>query len=205
MHQYPPDTGNREFLDVLMRLANLAEYREGNNQTHLDRIRRYCRVIALSLDLSPLEVDAISIASQLHDIGKVAIPDKIVRKSENLNPDEWEIIKSHTTIGASLLRGSPSVLIQTGELVALSHHERWDGSGYPKGLEKDDIPISGRICAVADVFDALTSNRPYKDKIPLEEARSLIKDGGGDLFDPQIVKAFDENFDEIFKIRRTAK
>lgn len=201
MYNFLPSPNTKDYLDAVFRVAQIAEYREGNNQQHLERISKYCHALAEGLDLPAQEVDIISAASQLHDVGKISVPDRMINKAENLNPDEWEIIKSHTTIGASLLKGSPSRIIQRGEVIALSHHERWNGSGYPRGLEGEAIPISARIVAVADVFDALTTRRPYKDEISPTEAKALIMDHRGDLFDPKIVDVFDKRFSEIKGIR----
>lgn len=202
MINYLPEPTNKDFLDLILRFARLAEYREGDNTHHLSRIQRYCRILASSYGLSPKETEIIAIASHLHDLGKIRIPKGMVHKADNLNPDEWEIIKSHTTIGANLLKGSSSAIIQAAEIIALTHHERWDGSGYPQGLKEDEIPVSGRICAIADVFDALTTRRSYKDEITPEEASKLVQDYSGELFDPSMVKIFVEKFDEIKKIRK---
>ncbi|MDH3942927.1 MAG: HD domain-containing protein [Anaerolineae bacterium] len=201
MYNYLPDPNTKEFLDAVLRLAHLAEYREGNNQRHLERVSKYCHLLGEGIDLPAQEVDVIAAASQLHDIGKISIPDRMLNKAENLNPDEWEIIKSHTTIGASLLHGTPSRIMQQGEIIALGHHERWNGSGYPKGHTEEDIPVSARIVAIADVFDALTTKRPYKDEISAEEAKALILDYRGELFDPKIVDIFEKRFSEIKRIR----
>ena len=201
MVAYIPEANNKDYLDLLLRLAKLAEYREGDNTHHFTRIRRYCRVLASSHGLSPQETEIIAVASQLHDLGKIRIPDNMMDKKENLSMDEWEIIKSHTVIGSNLLKGSTSRILQTAEVIALTHHERWDGSGYPRGLKGDEIPVSGRICALADVFDALTTKRVYKDEITTDEAGRLIKDYSGELFDPKMVIIFGKEFKEIKKIR----
>ena len=198
------EIANKELLDVVRRMALMAEYREGNTSTasHLDRIRGYCEVIGQGLGLSSEETEIVAYASQLHDIGLAAIPDAILSKPGDLTPYEWDLMKRHPVIGAEILQGSLSVVLQVGETIALSHHERWDGSGYPGGLSGEAIPLSGRICALADVFDALTSKRSYKREVPVEEAYTLIRDTSGVLFDPQIVNAFSERFDEILEIRK---
>ncbi len=202
MSKYATEVLNREVLDVVRRMSALAEYREPGIKNHLERIRGYCMVIARGLDLSVQEVEVIANASQLHDIGEIGIPDAILTKAGKLSPYEWEVVKRHPVIGAEILRGSPSTLLQAGEIIALSHHERWDGSGYPYGLKGEDIPLSGRICALADIFDALTTKRPYKDEVSVEEAYDLILESSGVLFDPQLVTVFKDHFDEFLVIRQ---
>ncbi len=202
MSKYATEILNREVLDVVRRMSALAEYREPGIKNHLERIRGYCMVVARGLDLSVQEVEVIANASQLHDIGEIGIPDAILTKAGKLSPYEWEVVKRHPVIGAEILRGSPSTLLQAGEIIALSHHERWDGSGYPYGLKGEDIPLSGRICAMADIFDALTTKRPYKDEVSVEEAYDLILESSGVLFDPQLVTVFKDHFDEFLVIRQ---
>ncbi len=202
MSKYATEVLNREVLDVVRRMSALAEYREPGIKNHLERIRGYCMVVARGLDLSVQEVEVIANASQLHDIGEIGIPDAILTKAGKLSPYEWEVVKRHPVIGAEILRGSPSTLLQAGEIIALSHHERWDGSGYPYRLKGEDIPLSGRICAMADIFDALTTKRPYKDEVSVEEAYDLILESSGVLFDPQLVTVFKDNFDELLVIRQ---
>ena len=195
---------NKEMLDVVRRLALMAEYREGNTSTinHLERIRGYCQVMGRGLGLSSDEVEIVAYASQLHDIGLVAIPNTVLSKAGELSSYEWDLMKRHPAIGAEILQGSLSVVLQVGETIALSHHERWDGSGYPGGLSGEAIPLSGRMCALADVFDALTTKRAYKREVPVEEALTLVEDTRGVLFDPHIVDVFVERFDEILEIRK---
>ena len=202
MSKYATEVLNREVLDVVRRMSALAEYREPGIKNHLERIRGYCMVVARGLDLSVQEVEVIANASQLHDIGEIGIPDAILTKAGKLSPYEWEVVKRHPVIGAEILRGSPSTLLQAGEIIALSHHERWDGSGYPYGLKGEDIPLSGRICAMADIFDALTTKRPYKDEVSVEEAYDLILESSGVLFDPQLVTVLKDHFDEFLVIRQ---
>ena len=202
MSKYATEVLNREVLDVVRRMSALAEYREPGIKNHLERIRGYCMVVARGLDLSVQEVEVIANASQLHDIGEIGIPDAILTKAGKLSPYEWEVVKRHPVIGAEILRGSPSTLLQAGEIIALSHHERWDGSGYPYRLKGEDIPLSGRICAMADIFDALTTKRPYKDEVSVEEAYDLILESSGVLFDPQLLTVFKDHFDEFLVIRQ---
>ncbi len=197
-----PTTINKEALDLARRMALMAQFREAGIENHLERMRGYCYVIAHGLGLSTPEVELIASASQLHDVGYVGVPDAVLAKSGQLTAYEFEQIKRHPTIGAELLSGSPSPVLQVGELIALTHHERWDGSGYPRALQGKDIPLGGRICAVADVFDALTTRRSYKEEIPVQEALQLLVDASGQLFDPQLVKIFHDSFSEILRVRQ---
>jgi putative two-component system response regulator len=147
--------------------------------------------------------ELLLLAAPMHDIGKVATPDNILLKPGKLTPEEWEIMKQHTTAGFEILRDSDSKLLQKGAEIALTHHEKWDGSGYPRGLSGDSIPISGRICALADVFDALTSVRPYKPAWPIEQAIVHVHQGSGTHFDPAVAKAFERALPEIREVRET--
>jgi putative two-component system response regulator len=202
MTVYTPDLINQELLDAIRRMAHLAEYRKPNILSHLERIRGYCEVIASGLGLPLIEVQMIACASQLHDIGEVELPESVSNRNGQLTPYEWELIKRHPVIGADLLRGSGSPVLQMGEQIALSHHERWDGSGYPHGLKEDEIPLGGRICALADVFDALTTRRPYKAELPVESALLLVQETSGQFFEPQLVDVFSDHFVEILDIRK---
>jgi putative two-component system response regulator len=139
----------------------------------------------------------------MHDVGKLGIPDRVLLKPGKLDVDEWEIMKQHTVIGAQLLANSQSPVLQMGELIALTHHERWDGSGYPNQLAGEDIPLVGRICAVADVFDALSSKRCYKDPWPLQDTLQEIRSLAGIQFDPRLIEVFDEFLPAILDIQRT--
>jgi putative two-component system response regulator len=189
-------------LDTIRRLVLAAEYKDRDTGTHIERIGRYCEVLARGLQLAPRAVEVIRYASPMHDVGKLGIPDAILLKPGQLDPDEWKVMKQHTTMGARILRGSPSQVLQTGEVIALSHHERWDGSGYPKALQSEEIPAEGRICAVADVFDALTSNRHYRDALPNKAVYDMIESQQGRHFDPKVVNAFFDNLEEIEAIQR---
>jgi putative two-component system response regulator len=197
------DSSQKELLDAVWRMANIAEYREGSNVNHLERIRGYCLVLARGMGCSNKEAQIISTASQLHDIGKVGLPESLLLKTDGLKPFEMELIQKHTIVGSEILKGSPSPILQMGECITLTHHERWDGSGYPNGLKGDEIPLAGRICALADVFDALTTPRTYKAEVSVEEALRLIKKASRTLFDPQVVKTFEDEFNEITKIRKS--
>jgi cyclic di-GMP phosphodiesterase len=189
-------------LDTIHRLAVAAEYKDEDTATHIRRMSHYCAILARGLNLPPGEVELILNASIMHDVGKIGIPDAILLKPGKLTEKEFEIMKQHTIIGARILSGSPSELLQAGEVIALSHHEKWDGSGYPNGLVGENIPLWGRICAVADVFDALTSKRPYKEALPNEKVYEILREGRGMHFDPSIVDVFFERLDEVMMIQK---
>jgi response regulator RpfG family c-di-GMP phosphodiesterase len=178
------------------------ELRVGKTKNHLERIQGYSRVIAYGLGLASQEAEVVYHASQLHDVGLVGVPEDLLNKKGELAAFEFEYVKRHPDIGGDLLSGSPSLIIQVGEVIARTHHERWDGSGYPKGLKGEDIPLSGRICAIADVFDALTTERTYKKEIPVGDALELIQGAGSTLFDPQLVVVFADHFDELVAVRQ---
>ncbi len=153
--------------------------------------------------MSDHECDVLLNSSPMHDIGKIGIPDRILLKPGKLDDEEFEIMKTHTTIGAELLSGSKSELMQVAEVIALSHHEKWDGSGYPAGLRGEDIPLAGRICALCDVFDALTSDRPYKMAWPVEKAVAHIQQQSGKHFDPRLVEAFATIWPRMWGMKNT--
>jgi putative two-component system response regulator len=177
-------------LEILDRLALAAEYRDDATQEHARRIGRVSALIAPLLDWPGRDVELIRRAAPLHDIGKIGIPDGILLKPGRLRAEEFERVKAHTTIGAEILSGSTSAVLRLAERIAISHHERWDGRGYPRGLAGEEIPLAGRIVAVADVFDALTHARPYKQPWPIERAVAEVLSQSGRQFDPRIVEAF---------------
>ena len=152
------------------------EWRDAETGVHIERMGRLCERLAREVGLSVVEAELLRHASALHDVGKVGIPDVILLKPGKLDPAEWAQMQTHTTIGASILSGSKSALVQMAEQIARSHHERWDGSGYPDGLQGEEIPLAARICAVCDVFDALLSPRPYKDAWPLADVIARARD-----------------------------
>jgi response regulator RpfG family c-di-GMP phosphodiesterase len=180
----------RARLEILDRLALAAEYRDDATQEHARRIGRTSGLLAPLLDRTGREVELIRRAAPLHDIGKIGIPDGILLKPARLRSEEFDRIKAHTTIGAEILSGSASAVLRLAERIAISHHERWDGRGYPRGLAGEDIPLAGRIVAVADVFDALTHARPYKEPWPIERAVAEILAQAGRQFDPRVVEVF---------------
>jgi putative two-component system response regulator len=177
-------------LEALERLAILGEFRDTDTGEHTARVGDMCAEIAHLLGQDPAWSERLRSAARLHDIGKVAIPDSILLKPGPLTPAEFEVMKTHTTLGARILSGSTSPLVQLAEEVALNHHERWDGLGYPNQIGATDVPLSGRICAVADVFDALTSERVYKKAWAVDDAVRYIARAAGTQFDPTVVDAF---------------
>ncbi|MFO7807892.1 HD domain-containing phosphohydrolase [Guyparkeria sp.] len=189
-------------LQVVQRLGRAAEYRDEDTGQHIMRMSRISARLATEIGWSDRQVELMLHASPMHDIGKIGIPDAILRKPGRLTAEEWHTMKTHTTIGAELLAGDESDLMTLAREIALSHHEKWDGSGYPNRLGSEDIPLSGRICGLADVFDALTSERPYKKPWPVEKAIDLIREARGKHFDPLIVDAFLDVIDDIEQIRQ---
>ena len=183
--------------ETLLRLAKAGEYRDEGTGNHVLRIARYCRIIAEGLNLSAEECADIELAAPMHDIGKVGIPDCILLKPGKLDPREIEIMRRHSMIGYDILKNSPSHYLQLGATIARSHHERFDGSGYPEGLRGEQIPFSARIVAVTDVFDALTTDRPYKRAWTFEKAIDYIGKSSGSHFDPVCVDAFLCRPDEV--------
>jgi putative two-component system response regulator len=188
-------------LDTITRLVLAAEYKDEDTATHIRRMSHYAALLARRAQLPESEVDTMLLTSSMHDVGKIGIPDAILLKPGKFDRDEFDIMKQHTTLGAKMLNGSPSRLLQAGKVIALSHHEKWDGSGYPHGLAGKEIPLWGRICAVADVFDALTSARPYKQAFSIEKARNILLEGRGSHFEAKLVDLFLENFDEVAAIQ----
>ncbi|PKU25038.1 two-component system response regulator [Telmatospirillum siberiense] len=183
--------------EALLFLARSAEHRDPETGNHLARMSSYSRLISVALGLPPEQTMMIESASPLHDVGKVAIPDSILRKPGKLTPEEWSVMQGHAQHGGAILSGSKSPLLQLACEIALTHHEKFDGSGYPRGLQGMDIPLAGRIVAVADVFDALTTVRPYKPAWSFEEACSYLSDNQGTHFDSACVEAFMSASDEI--------
>jgi putative two-component system response regulator len=179
-------------LEALVRLAIAAEYRDDQTGGHIQRVGRTSEAIAEELGLDTYTVDLIRNAAPLHDVGKIGVSDRILLKPGPLTDEERESMKAHVRIGASILSNSTSPLLRMAEQIALTHHEWWDGNGYPKRLQGDEIPLSGRIVALADVFDALTQDRPYKAAVGLHEALAEIRSLSGRQFDPQVVAAFEE-------------
>lgn len=192
-------------LEVIYRLAKAAEFRDIFTGYHIQRVSFYSTKIAEHLGLNKEEIELIKYSSPLHDIGKLKIPDSILLKPGPLTKEEWEIMKTHTIIGAKILEGSKIKYLKAAEKIALLHHEKWDGTGYPFGLKGKKIPLLARIVSLADVFDALTSDRPYRKAFSIEEAFEIIKNESGKHFDPELVELFLKIKDEIIEIKTLFK
>lgn len=187
-------------LDTIFRLGMAAEYRDKETGNHIRRMSHYSAIIADRMGMPADRVEIIRLASPMHDIGKVGIPDGILLKPGRLTPEERVIMESHTTIGAAILKDSDIPLMQLSLKIALSHHEKWDGTGYPERIRGEDIPIEGRIVALADVFDALSNKRVYKSAMSIEETMGIIRDGSGTHFDPAVIEAFEKGMDGVMAI-----
>jgi putative two-component system response regulator len=188
-------------LEMVLRLGRAAEYRDNETGLHIIRMSQYCALLAKSLGWNDTDCDLMLHASPMHDVGKIGIPDAILLKQGKLDAHEWRIMQTHVAIGAAILQDGDSDLLQLARLIAQSHHEKWDGSGYPDGLAGAAIPQAGRIVALADVFDALTSARPYKPAWPLADAIAFIEHQAGIHFDPQVVEHFQRSLPQILAIR----
>jgi two-component system, response regulator RpfG len=188
-------------VETLYRLAKAGEFRDLTTGNHVLRMAQFCRVIAEALRLTDEECDVIELAAPMHDIGKIGIPDQILAKPDTLMPDERQIMKQHAAIGYEILKDSPSKYLRMGAVIALAHHERFDGTGYPRGLHAEDIPLPARIVSVADVFDALTTVRPYKSAWSVAETVKHLEEQKGFHFDPRCVEAFMSQIDQVLAIR----
>jgi response regulator RpfG family c-di-GMP phosphodiesterase len=177
--------------DALRRLAMAAEYRDDNTREHTERVGDLAARLARHLSCDDRTVLLVRQAAPLHDLGKIAIPDNVLLKPGPLTSEEFEVVKTHALLGARVLAGSDSDLLATAEVIARTHHERWDGSGYPDGLAGEAIPLEGRVVHLADVFDVLVHERPYKESWTVEAAAEEIRRGAGTQFDPQVVQAFE--------------
>jgi hypothetical protein len=183
--------------EIVHRLARVVEFRDSDTGGHVERMSRYSVLIAQELGWSPEHCHELRLAAALHDVGKVAVPDGILLKPGRLTAEERQIMQRHCRAGFDMLTGSDSTLLNLGAEIALTHHERYDGAGYPSGLRGEDIPLEGRIVAVADVFDALTSARVYKEAIAIPDAVQIIADGCATQFDPAVVNAFLRQIDRV--------
>lgn len=188
-------------LQVVRRLGRAAEYRDNETGLHIIRMSYISVIIGRAASMSEEDLDLLLNASPMHDIGKIGVPDQILLKPGKFEPEEWEIMKTHAQIGADILSGDDSPMMAMAREIALTHHEKWDGSGYPNGLKGESIPLVGRISAIADVFDALTSARPYKKAWEVDAAVDYIKEQSGKHFDPQLIEYFIENLSEIVSIK----
>ncbi|RZB30640.1 MAG: putative two-component system response regulator [Desulfobacteraceae bacterium Eth-SRB1] len=189
------------YIDTVNRLVIAAEYKDEDTGSHIVRISRYSALLAEKLGLPARKVQDILYAAPMHDVGKIGIPDNILMKPGKLTKEEFDFMKTHTTIGAKILANSKSAILQVATQIALSHHEKWNGKGYPQGLSGDVIPLAARIVGLVDTFDALTSKRPYKESYPVEVALEIIRKERGRHFDPDMTDVFLENIDEILKIK----
>jgi putative two-component system response regulator len=192
-------------LETIFRLARAAEYKDEDTGNHIISMSRISAYLAERLGLNSVVVERILYASPMHDIGKIGIPDRILTKNGPLNDEEWAIMRMHTIFGGQILEGSDIGFLRLGEVIALTHHEKWDGSGYPRGLVGAKIPMAGRIVAVADVFDALMSKRPYKPPLTMEQTVDIIRAGRGTHFDPEVVDIFMASLAEVNKFWQTAQ
>ncbi len=188
-------------IDTIRRLVLAAELKDPDTASHILRISRYSVVLAKALHMSPGEIEVLGHAVTMHDVGKIGIPDAILFKRGALDEEEKKVMESHTLIGSRILADSPSELMQRGEVVALTHHERWDGTGYPRRLRGEEIPLPGRICAVVDVFDAMTTNRPYRPAFSPEAACDLMLQGRGAQFDARLLDLFLDRWAEVLEVR----
>jgi two-component system response regulator RpfG len=188
--------------DTISRLARAGEFRDLETGNHIYRIARYSRLIAERLGLSAQQCELIEVASPMHDLGKIGIPDHILLKPGRLTDAEWQIMRQHSEIGHQILSGSDSKYMRTGATIALHHHEKFDGSGYPHGLKGEEIPIEARIVAVADVFDAVTTIRPYKTAWSFDDALSYLTSNSGKHFDPECVRIFKSELAAVNDIRK---
>lgn len=193
-------TINDTRLKIIQRLGRAAEYKDDNTGMHVIRMSHYSRVLGLAAGMSETMADMLLDASPMHDIGKIGIPDRILQKTEALNDEEWKIMHTHTQMGTTIIGDDDSELLKMARQVAASHHECWDGSGYPLGLNGEDIPLVGRIVAIADVFDALTSKRPYKEAWTVEDSIAHLQNQSGKQFDPKLVPLFIENLEKILRL-----
>ncbi|MFB9886387.1 HD-GYP domain-containing protein [Balneatrix alpica] len=192
----------RTRLEIVRCLGAAAEYKDNETGMHVIRMSHYTHQLALAAGLHEEVANLLLHAAPMHDVGKIGIPDAILQKPGKLDPDEWEIMKRHALYGAEILStNNPSPLLLMAKEVAITHHEKWDGSGYPYGLRGEMIPISGRLVAIADVFDALTSERPYKRAWSVEDAMALLRREAGKHFDPELVVLFEQCLPEVLRIR----
>jgi len=194
-------TTTAAYLEAIHCLSSAAEYKDEETAAHIVRIGRMSALMARRLGLPEEEAELLLTAAPMHDVGKIGVPDAILLKPGKLTAEEWTVMRQHAEIGARILSQANSVLMQAGAVIARSHHEKWDGSGYPGGLSGEAIPLYGRICAVVDVFDALTSRRPYKEPFSLDKALEIMRQGRGSHFDPGLLDLFLAHLPEFLAIK----
>ena len=192
---------NSTRLEIIRRLGRAAEYKDNETGLHVIRMSHYARLIASHINANEEWVERLFDAAPMHDIGKIGIPDANLLKPDKLNDEEWKVMRKHPEFGGEILGDNDSELFQMAKEIAINHHEKWDGSGYPKGLQGEAIPLTARIVAIADVFDALTTERPYKKAWPVEHAVNFIDENSGSHFDPDLVVVFLKALPEILKIK----
>ncbi|MDV7340737.1 response regulator [Terasakiella sp. A23] len=188
-------------LEVVRRLGRAGEYRDNETGAHVVRMSKSCELLALKAGQDRLFAELILQASPMHDVGKIGIPDNILLKPGRLTPEERGVMETHVEIGVDIIGKFDSPMLGMARQIAATHHEKWDGSGYPKKLKGEDIPLAGRIAAICDVFDALTSERPYKEAWPLEKAVNFLQDNAGSHFDPTLIKLFIEIIPDVVALR----
>lgn len=188
-------------LEIIRRLGRAAEYRDNETGLHIIRMSKFSETLGRAAGMDAEWCEMLLNASPMHDIGKIGIPDHILLKPGKFEPEEWEVMKTHAAIGAEILSGHHSDLMEMARVIAMTHHEKWDGTGYPNGLKGEDIPLVGRIVALADVFDALTSERPYKKAWSVEDALGYLLENRGMHFDPDLVNIFEKVLPEILAVR----
>lgn len=189
-------------LEIIRRLGRAAEYRDNETGNHVIRMSHYSQLIGLEAGMSEEQAELLLNAAPMHDVGKIGIPDSILLKPDKLDDSEWETMRQHTTFGAEIIGNHSSEILDQARMIALTHHEKWDGTGYPRGLKGKDVPLMCRIVPIADVFDALTSERPYKKAWTPEKAVEVIQKDAGTHFDPTLVEAFMDVLPEVLKIKK---
>lgn len=190
-------------LAIIQRLARAAEFRDNETGMHVIRFSKFARLLAKRIGMSDTDADQMMHASLMHDVGKIGVPDNVLLKPGRLTEEEFEVIKRHPEIGAEIIGHHESALLQLAAVISLTHHEKWDGKGYPRGLSGESIPLAGRICAIADIFDALTSVRPYKPAWTVDATLDYLRKQAGEALDPTLVEAFLQMRNEIEDIMRT--
>ena len=193
---------NETQLEIIRRLGRAAEFKDNETGMHVIRMSHYARILGLDMGMTEEESELLLHASPMHDIGKIGIPDRIMLKPGPLNEDEFALMRQHPEIGYDIIGDHPSRLLQMARQVSWTHHEKWNGKGYPRGLRGEEIPLEGRLVAIADVFDALTSERPYKKAWPLEKTLDLLHRESGEHFDPRIVEQFFVSLPKILEIKK---
>ena len=188
-------------VEVIRRLRAAAEFKDDETGSHIERMSRTAQLLARASGLNEAESQLVQQAAPMHDVGKIGIPDRILLKPTPLTPDEWRVMRMHPGIGAGIIGKHDAPILKIARRISLTHHEKWDGSGYPRGLKGEEIPLVGRIVALADAFDALTSERPFKPAWPVENATTYVREQAGKHFDPRLAQLFLDLLPEILKIR----